>query len=150
MPGHSPDGRFVPYWNRGSGKELRELTISGTETAEQMVYYTTPQRTGREMVSNPLAWEVGGRSVLLTSVVVPLTRDGRFIGIVGVDLALDMIQRRVGALKPLVAGRAALIAANGTWVSNPDETIVGKPAAFPIPVTIVPGSLTDEEIDHLC
>ncbi|WP_152046858.1 universal stress protein [Aureimonas psammosilenae] len=29
-------------------------------------------------------------------------------------------------------------------------SIAGKPGAFPIPVTIVPGSLTDEEIDNLC
>jgi methyl-accepting chemotaxis protein len=129
IAGYSPEGRFVPYWNRGSGKEMRELAISGTETAEQMAFYTTPQRTGREMVSNPVAWEVGGRSVLLTSIVVPLVRDGRFIGVAGVDLALDMIQRRVGALRPLESGHAGLIAAGGTWVSNPDEATIGKPVS---------------------
>jgi methyl-accepting chemotaxis protein len=129
IAGYSPEGRFVPYWNRGSGKEMRELAISGTETAEQMAFYTTPQRTGREMVSNPVAWEVGGRSVLLTIIVVPLVRDGRFIGVAGVDLALDMIQRRVGALRPLESGHAGLIAAGGTWVSNPDEATIGKPVS---------------------
>jgi nucleotide-binding universal stress UspA family protein len=30
------------------------------------------------------------------------------------------------------------------------SSIVAKPSAFPIPVTIVPGSLTDEEIERLC
>ena len=129
IAGHSPEGRFVPYWNCGSGKELRELTISGTETAEQMAFYTTPQRTSREMVSNPTVWEVGGRQVMLTSIVVPLMRDGRFIGVAGVDLDLNMIQRRVGALKPMASGHAALIGANGTWVSNPDEAMIGKPAS---------------------
>jgi nucleotide-binding universal stress UspA family protein len=48
---------------------------------------------------------------------------------------------------------AILVLAAGTSSEGPGplvSSIVGKPSAFPIPVTIIPGSLTDEEIEHLC
>lgn len=48
---------------------------------------------------------------------------------------------------------AILVLAAGLSNEGPGPlvtSIVGKPSAFPIPVTIVPGSLSDEEIENLC
>lgn len=48
---------------------------------------------------------------------------------------------------------AILVLAAGLSSEGPGPlvaAVAGKPSAFPIPVTIVPGSLTDEEIDALC
>ncbi len=48
---------------------------------------------------------------------------------------------------------AILVLASGLSTEGPGPlvaAVAGKPSAFPIPVTIVPGSLTDEEIEALC
>ena len=48
---------------------------------------------------------------------------------------------------------AILVLASGDAADGPGplvSSIAGKAAAFPIPVTIVPATLTDEEIQSLC
>ncbi len=43
-------------------------------------------------MTEPFPWDIQGRKILLSSVVVPIIIDGKFIGIAGVDLPLENVQ----------------------------------------------------------
>ena len=87
-PGHDATGRYVPYWNRASGhtqvEANKDYTVEGAGD-----YYLLPKRSNQETVTEPYLYKVGGKEVLMTSLVVPVRRkDGTFVGAVGIDLPL--------------------------------------------------------------
>jgi methyl-accepting chemotaxis protein len=120
--GHDQTGRYIPYYNRGSGKIVLEA-LAGYTSSD---YYQKPKRTKEETIINPFEYKVAGKEVLLTSLVVPIIVDGSFLGIAGVDIALDEINNTVSKIKPYETGYAILCANNGLLVSNPDKNRIGK------------------------
>ncbi len=69
--------------------------------------------------------------VLMTSITYPVVVDGRTVGVIGADLALDDIATRLNALKPFDDGRAMLVSPKGLWVSHPDAAMRMKAYADP-------------------
>jgi methyl-accepting chemotaxis protein len=65
---------------------------------------------------------------VLTSLVVPIQIDGKFVGVVGVDIATDDFQKRVSTIRPYGDGYASLISRNGVYVADADPALVGKDA----------------------
>ena len=68
--GHDATGRFVPYWYRADGalrlEPLKDYTVPGAGD-----YYQIALRSGKESVLEPYVYQVGGKDVLMTSLVVP-------------------------------------------------------------------------------
>lgn len=93
-PGHDATGRFIPYWSRfGNTVELSALVDYDKEGAGD--YYLLPMRTGKEQIIEPYEYTTAGRTILLTSLMVPIKdSDGKPIGVVGIDVALDDLQGR--------------------------------------------------------
>jgi methyl-accepting chemotaxis protein len=48
----------------------------------------------------PYLYPIDGVNVLMTSAVVPITMDGKFVGVAGVDLPLKSIQKETSEIKP--------------------------------------------------
>lgn len=91
LEGHDETGRFIPYWTQVSeGLVLAHLLGYTTEGVGD--YYQVPKRTQRETIIEPYLCSVEGEEILITSLVVPIMREGKFYGVVGVDLKLDAIQ----------------------------------------------------------
>jgi len=120
--GHDRTGRFIPYYNRGGGNIILEPLVDYSNSA----YYQKPKQTKNETILNPYEYNVAGENVLLTSLVVPIIVDGSFVGIAGVDIALDEIHNTVSRIKPYQTGYALLCANNGLLVSNPDKNKLGE------------------------
>ncbi|HTE17124.1 MAG TPA: cache domain-containing protein, partial [Armatimonadota bacterium] len=53
--GTDASGRFVPYWNRGSGSLVLEALVD-YETPGTGDYYVVPRQRGREAVVNPYVY----------------------------------------------------------------------------------------------
>ncbi|MFN3582128.1 MAG: methyl-accepting chemotaxis protein, partial [Pseudomonas sp.] len=97
--GYDGTGRFMPWWYRDqdgslqldalSDLESEELTATGVRQGE---YYLCPRDNLRPCVVDPSPYELGERTVMLSSFNVPILIDGEFRGIVGADLSLDFIQ----------------------------------------------------------
>jgi len=127
-PGHDASGRYIPYWNRGSGKiQVQPLGKYDTEGVGD--YYLIPKRTGQEMVMEPQVYKVGGKDTLLTSLVVPVKVDGKFAGVVGVDIATDKFQQHISTIRPYGDGYASLLSSKGIFVGHGDPKLVGTDAA---------------------
>jgi signal transduction histidine kinase len=124
-------GRYIPYWNRGSGK-VEFVPCMDYETPGIGDYYVIPKRTGREKVIDPYVYPIDGKPILMATVAVPVFFDGAFAGVTGIDFRLSTLGDSIAALHPYKRGYAALLSSGGLVVSHPDTKSIGKPASeFP-------------------
>ncbi|MEH6447591.1 MAG: methyl-accepting chemotaxis protein [Oleispira sp.] len=91
-------GRFVPYVYRANNQIAHEALLgfedqsrdsNGVRAGE---YYLCPKESKVNCLTDPYLYPVDGKKVLLASFVSPILKDGRFLGIAGVDMSLDFIQ----------------------------------------------------------
>ena len=120
-PGSDETGRFVSYWTNDNGK-IEMTALEGYAASD---YYTIPLRTGREYLVEPYYENIGGRQVLITSVTVPIVKDGRRLGVAGIDLELTDIQAMILEIKPFGDVYAAIYSSGGMIVSHPDAARLG-------------------------
>jgi len=123
--GSDSSGRFVPYWNRGSGSVSIEPLVD-YDKAGIGDYYQIPLKTGLESIIDPFLYMVGGKDVLMTSVVVPIKKNGTVVGVAGIDIAVSNIQTLVQEIKPYETGVAALFSNGGIVAAHFDPSRIGK------------------------
>jgi len=126
-PGSDKSGRFLPYWNRASGKVDLEAITGYDDPGPDGVYYQVPKRTKRAMVVEPYAYMVAGKSVLMVSMAVPIVENDRVIGVAGVDLSTDGIWNMLKTVKPFDTGSVYLISNDGAWAGYSNADHMGKP-----------------------
>lgn len=107
---HDATGRFLPYWNRGSGQLLVEPLVD-YDTPGAGDYYLLAKNSRRETLIEPYIYNVAGTDTLITTVTVPIIEDGKFLGVAGVDIALADYQAEVSKIKPYQTNLLALNAA---------------------------------------
>jgi len=118
----SVTGRFESYYTNDHGKiELSPLT--GYLNAD---FYTIPMRTGKEYIVDPYFENIGGERILITSVVVPIMRNGRAVGVAGIDIELSEIRKMVSAIKPFDVGTAGVYSPSGMVLASYEESKIGK------------------------
>ncbi|MBN1265285.1 MAG: HAMP domain-containing protein [Anaerolineales bacterium] len=90
--GYDETGRLIPYMSRTESGEVALEPLLEYETEGIGEYYLCPKRTGEECLLDPFVYPVHGVDTLMTSLVVPISVDGVFYGITGVDYPLDYFQ----------------------------------------------------------
>lgn len=89
-PYHDATGRFIPLVSRGEGGGFVVEPTIGYEDAE---WYTLPKESKKDFLSEPVAYTVNGKEILVVSVVMPiLNGSGDFLGIIYLDVPLDNYQ----------------------------------------------------------
>lgn len=111
--GHDSTGRFVPYWNTLSGG-VRVDPLVDYDTSD---YYQLPKSTKMDLITEPYLYE--GR--MLISFVSPLMVNGKFIGITGVDAALDYLDERLEGVKVLDTGYIFIVSNEGVMMTHPEN-----------------------------
>ncbi|MEN0036805.1 MAG: methyl-accepting chemotaxis protein [Cellvibrio sp.] len=124
-PGHDASGRYVPYWNRGSGKLIVEALVDYDKPGAGD-FYQLPKANRAETLIEPYLYTVAGKETLITTVVVPIIQNGQFLGVAGVDIALSDYQNEVSQIKPYEVGYASLLSNAGTYVGDAKAENVGK------------------------
>lgn len=125
QPGHDATGRYVPYWNRGGASIVVE-PLTDYDKPGAGDYYLLAKQSGTETLLEPYLYKVAGKDVLITSVVVPIQVNGKFVGVVGIDLSLESFQKEVGALRLYETGFASLISNGGLYVGDGDAKNIGQ------------------------
>jgi methyl-accepting chemotaxis protein len=124
--GNDASGRFIPYWNRFSGQislvPLEDYTVAGAGD-----YYLLARDSGEEIITEPYSYDVGGKSILLASLVVPIKDSkGEVVGAAGVDVDTSHLQDLFGNTKAYQTGYGRLLSAKGVVVTHLDPTRIGK------------------------
>lgn len=126
VQGSDSNGRFVPYWNRGDGVLLEEC-VDYEETGEQGEYYNRPKRERREVVMEPISYEIAGKDMMVISFCVPIiSKSGTVYGVAGVDLSMEYFREYVSTIQPYPNSYALMMSNNGSIVAHPSDSAIGQ------------------------
>lgn len=123
-PGHDASGRFIPYWYRDAGK--LELTyLLDYEDTDKGAYYQLAKQQRKPVVLDPFLYPVGDKTILMTTIAVPIIIDGQFLGVIGVDISVDTLQSEVAKFNTATSV-SALFGHHGTVIAHPDGQRLGR------------------------
>ncbi len=126
QPGSDATGRFAPYWNRVDGVHL-ETCVDYDKTDSAGDYYNKPKNLGKPVIMDPFIYPVNNQNILMVSMCVPIKNTaGTVVGVVGVDISMELFQKMISNIKPMGTGYAFLFSNNSTAVSHPLEEANGK------------------------
>jgi methyl-accepting chemotaxis protein len=115
--GHDSTGRYIPYWNRGGGSVQVEPLVDYDKPGAGD-YYLLAKNSGKETLLEPYTYKISGKDTLISTVTVPITIDGKFSGVAGIDMPLESIQSYVDKIKPYDGSYAELISYQGEYVAK--------------------------------
>lgn len=125
-PGHDKTGRFIPYWYYDNGTIKNEPLVDYDKEGAGDWYFL-PKRTGEEQIIEPYIYTAGGKEILMTTLSVPIKdKNGKFLGIVTVDMELTTFQEMIERIKPYETGVAALFSNDGKIAAHFDKSRLGK------------------------
>ena len=126
IDGLDASGRFLPYWYRGQ-QDASEILLEPLVDMETSLYYQGVkelfQTSGRPqwLVTEPYVYE----GKMIVEQVYPIVLDNKFVGIAGVDRALDDIESslvdiaiREGVELLLISRTGRVIAATGNQADD--------------------------------
>lgn len=119
--GSDSTGRYISYFNRGSGAIKLEPLVD-YEKPGAGDYYLLAKKSGQETILNPFKYSISGKDVLMTSLVVPIKYNGTVIGVVGIDFSLSVFQTMVNDIKPYGNGFASIISNDCKYVAYIDQS----------------------------
>ncbi len=133
---YRPGGAFVPWAHRQDGQVLVQAGMEGDEEGYYGDFFTIPVKTGRSLFVEPYeeAGAEGEDSVLMTTYTAPvLDAEGRALGAIGVDLALDSLSSLLKA-DTLGKGSYAFLASGGGLIlgHGSDPSLVGKEVSLAV------------------
>ncbi len=123
--GHDDSGRFIPYWYR-DGYNVGLAPLDSYNVPGDGDYYQLALKSGKETILDPYPYEVAGKDVLLTSLVVPIRHNNRVVGVAGIDISLASFNEMVSKIRPYETGNVALISNAGIYVAHGDTQRSGK------------------------
>ncbi|MDE6889208.1 MAG: HAMP domain-containing protein [Eubacterium sp.] len=94
-------------------------------------YYMQIKQSGQPYVMDPYVYELMGQNIMMISIIAPIfDAQGEFLGVTGVDVALDNMQEQLLVSKDYKTAHLAALAEDGTvLVDSADSTKVGISAA---------------------
>jgi len=128
-------GRFATYFSRAGGETLNTIMVEEDMTKTTLnlsgtpynVWYTCPRDSKRICLLDPYADTVGNKEMLMTTISVPLLVDGKSIGVVGIDIALDALQAAaVNSQRDLFNSAGHMLIVSGTGVLAAYSVDAGK------------------------
>jgi len=124
--GTSSGGRFSPYyyWDNGS---VKLLVLEDFDDPA----YVKARDSGIPTILNPYQYDVNGKTILMTSICIPIFNEehNKTIGVVGMDLHLDDIQNISQTEKPFPDAITAVFSNDGTIAAHFDPSRFGKNAS---------------------
>ncbi|MFV0422517.1 methyl-accepting chemotaxis protein [Oleidesulfovibrio sp.] len=133
---HNKDGRFAP-WVHYEGNKIETIPSVGYDVDNaDGAWYHLPRKTGKEIIMEPWAYEIAGKNVMMVDMVVPMRKNGRFMGVVGIDYPMGTIDEFVREITVFDSGYGFLLSATGTFLAYPDQKLVEETASiFDLPST---------------
>jgi methyl-accepting chemotaxis protein len=114
--GATSTGRFTPYYYWDNGKVELDVLVDFDDPGVD--YYQLTKRNNMPTLLDPFTYDVGGKTIMMTTLAVPLHNNGRQVGVVGIDISLDEFQKISDSIKPYEGTVAAIFSNNGTVATH--------------------------------
>ncbi|NVN81467.1 MULTISPECIES: methyl-accepting chemotaxis protein [unclassified Vibrio] len=127
--GSNEKGRFAPYWKVADNGEnvlpnvLSESILSDDSNSER---FYCPLSSGQTCISTPRVVNSGGKTLLTSSISVPILVDDMAIGFLGIDLRLDGLTNVVTQSDQSLfdgAGAVYVVSLDGSVIASDDSSI---------------------------
>ncbi|MDR3375526.1 MAG: methyl-accepting chemotaxis protein [Ancalomicrobiaceae bacterium] len=97
--GTDATGRALPYWTRDAAGKIALQPLVEYDSQDlhpngvmKGGWFIGPMNTAKESILAPLPYIVQGKAVYLATMSVPITVDGKFMGVAGADFDLAFVQ----------------------------------------------------------
>ena len=118
-------GRYITYVQRtSSGIKMTNLP-SYSQPGEDD-FYLLARNSGKETITPPYKDDIDGKSVLMTSLAVPIRMNGQVVGVAGIDMPLDHLNKLVAQIKPSGTGYAAMVSSDNKYAAHPGAEWIGQ------------------------
>ena len=124
-------GSYSPSFYRQDGEV--KVEVNSNMPPYEKPYYTIPRETMKVSLLDPYLYSYKADktdSVLITSVIAPISLWGEFLGVVGIDFSLEYVQKSVSVYQTNPEELIYLIAENGDFIYHPDANLVGTHQTF--------------------
>jgi methyl-accepting chemotaxis protein len=123
--GHDKTGRYVPYWVKSGDKIINEPLLDYTVPGAGD-YYILAHDQMKPVVIEPYVYPIDGKPQLITSLVAPITIDGKAVGVAGMDISLENANKALSAIRPMGDGYLSLVTGAGNILAHPIKELAGK------------------------
>jgi methyl-accepting chemotaxis protein len=86
-------GRMLGYFYFNNGKIISEAVHDYTVPGKGD-FYLLPIKSGKETILGPYVYETGSGPIQMVSLVIPVLKNGKAVGVVGIDLTVDFITKQ--------------------------------------------------------
>jgi methyl-accepting chemotaxis protein len=123
--GTNSRGRFAPYYY-WDGRTLKLDSLENFDVPGDGDYYLVPKRNNTTTILNPFIYYMpDGKPALMTTIAAPIRNNGRLVGVAGIDISLDEIQRVSQLSRPYPDSVTAVFANDGTVAGHFDPSRIG-------------------------
>jgi methyl-accepting chemotaxis protein len=118
--------RFSPMAYRDGNSISKANTTIVDDNSGIDDWYYVPLKNGKFNIAKPTTYEIGGQNVTLITISVPFKKDGKIIGVAGVDMAISYFKELVNDIKFYESGYAFLLTGDFTVFAHPKKSEEGK------------------------
>jgi methyl-accepting chemotaxis protein len=125
---------YDPKWTKEYGRN--RITVVADSVGKQKIIdeelnlngeppnilYATLRKANIEKLVDPYRQDVlrNGKPILMTSIVVPVQENGKFIGLAGIDISLAQLDGVIKAGVSVEGSKAFLVSASGDFIASSD------------------------------
>jgi methyl-accepting chemotaxis protein len=125
-----PYGRDFNHLSRKDGEIVYKTDKRSLEGDPPL--YGAAKKAGKEMIWEPYPdqYIIGSTaSTLMTTMSYPMFVDGRYIGLVAVDITLEHLQEKISKISPYKNSYAFLVSNKGKYAAHPNTSLLEVPIA---------------------
>ncbi len=119
-------GRFIPYVHRDGAGGITIEPLTAYETEGDGDYYLIPKNTLEETFIDPFYYALGDQNILVSSMVMPIIRNDRFLGVVGMDILVDTLVEELKGAVLFDTGYLFMADSSGNVFYHPDASFMGQ------------------------
>lgn len=121
---------FMAYFHRDDkGDIVQSETFANTPYTEQL-WFTNPIEAKMPKWQTPLAEDIPGIEPLITFSLPFFNIEGKPIGVIGVDVSLNLLTNIVLETKPSPNSYCTLLDSKGMYIVHPDKSKLHKQSVF--------------------
>ena len=114
---------FMAYYHRSeTGSEIIRAESFGNTPYNQQLWYKEPMKKGTPLWTNPLD-DLDANNETIITFCLPITDSkGRRVGVMGVDITINMLSQIVLSAKPSEHSYSVLLGSDGSYLVHPDSS----------------------------